>query len=164
MSVLIPRSAKELEHFERIRQTFESVDKQKQDPASASAPTIQDALEALSLGQPVDGVDAPIVNGNGVHHHSSPPVNPDTSAKGKGKGPATTRSVSNHSAGKGKSVSGGKWKSKAVAAADDESDSSFESNTKSRGKNPVAKYDDVGEVDGEDAEDEYVIRTDHLAK
>ncbi|KAJ5884853.1 hypothetical protein N7495_009363 [Penicillium taxi] len=58
---LVPSvSAKELEHFERIRQTFESVDKQKQDPAAAPQ-TIAEAMEAFNLG----GAQTPEITSNG---------------------------------------------------------------------------------------------------
>ncbi|ODM15117.1 Peroxisomal biogenesis factor 6 [Aspergillus cristatus] len=87
-SKLVPSvSAKELEHFERIRQSFESVDKKKQNQQeqhqtqqSQPAQTIGEALEALRLSgeQPIlDGIDGPVVNGD-----SHLPLNMD---KGKAR-------------------------------------------------------------------------------
>lgn len=159
-------SAKELDHFERIRRTFESVDKQKQDQ-STGPQTIEDALEALSVGNQVDGVgvvDGPVVNGDGDY--------PPAASKGKGKH-GMTRTMSSHSAGgkgKGKTSSAGagsKLKNKPVASADDESDSSFENHKSGmkNGRGSARKYVDVGEEDDGaevDGDDEYVVRTEHL--
>ncbi|KAL5339216.1 hypothetical protein BJX70DRAFT_175351 [Aspergillus crustosus] len=140
---LVPSvSAKELEHFERIRQMFESTDKQKQEQA-ASPQTIGDAVEALRLGNGVDEmIGGPVTNGD----------QPD--AKGKGRQGASIRSASGHSLsnkgkGKGGANSSGKWKGRSVVANGD-SDSSADS--------PVGGSDDV------DGDDDYVIRTDHLAQ
>lgn len=163
-------SAKELDHFERIRRTFESVDKQKQGQAPSGSQTIEDALEALSMGNQVDGVgvvDGPVVNENGDH--------PPAAGKGKGKHGRgmswIASSLPAGSKGKGKTNSsgpGGKLKNKAAPPAADESDSSFESHKPGmrNGRGASRKYDDVGEEDEVGAEvdgdDEYVIRTDHL--
>lgn len=96
------------------------------------------------MGNEVDGVevvDGPTVNGTTGDH---PPVH----AKGKGKhGPGGSQSV-----GKGK----GKWRNKTVTA--DGSDSSLNGHKNDRSSS--RRYDDVGEEDGED---EYIVRTDHLA-
>ena len=170
MAMLTLCSAKELDHFERIRRTFESVGGQKQGQPPSGSQTIEDALEALSMGNQVDGVgllDGPIPN-NGVDH---PPV----AGMGKGKhGPDVTWTTSNQSAGskgKGKTSSSGpgsKLKNRAAPPADDESDSSFENHKPGmkNGRGALRKYDDLGEEDGEGAEidgdDEYIIRTEHL--
>ncbi|PLB52634.1 peroxisome assembly factor-2 [Aspergillus steynii IBT 23096] len=169
---LVPSvSAKELEHFERIRRTFESVDKQKQDSAGNSneqqpPQTIQDALEALSLGDQLDGhIGGPVTNGD------HPSV-----GKGKGKqGPAGSRNASGHSVsskGKGKNPAnaGGKSKNKAISASNGDSDSSFDG-PNSRNERELSRgYDDVGE-DDDGAEDgvangdeDYIVRTDHLVR
>ncbi|EAW09390.1 AAA family ATPase peroxin 6 [Aspergillus clavatus NRRL 1] len=132
-------SAKELEHFERIRRSFESDDK-KQEPentsGSGSKPpqTIGDALEALKLGHQLDGiVDGPVMNGDHV---------PLVNGKGKGKmGSAMARSASGHSiSSKGK----GKGKHKALTAGGGEPDGYTEDG-------PVANGDE-----------DYIVRTDHL--
>lgn len=158
-------SAKELEHFERIRRTFESVDKQKQDSAGDSngpqpPQTIGDALEALSLGDQLDGhVEGPVTNG-------------DHPSVGKGKGKqgstgsrnASGQSVSSKGKGKGPANAGGKSKNKAISASNGDSDSSFD------GPDPRLSrgYDDVGEDDDgvEDGvtngDEDYIVRTDHL--
>ncbi|KAL3482519.1 hypothetical protein BJX99DRAFT_217261 [Aspergillus californicus] len=146
---LVPSvSAKELEHFERIRQMFESTDKQKQESGAQSAPphTIADAIEALKLGGEVeDFVGGPVTNGD-------QPLSPG--GKGKGKG-TSMRNVSNHSVnskGKGKSTanSNGKWKGKSLSVANGDSDSSLDG--------PLGAGSD-----GVNGDDDYVIRTDHLA-
>ncbi|KAL4918852.1 hypothetical protein BDW62DRAFT_58695 [Aspergillus aurantiobrunneus] len=140
-SELVPSvSAKELEHFERIRQMFESTDKQKQESGSQSAPqTIADALEALKVGTDIDG--GPVTNGD----------QPLSRTKGKGKQAASSmRSASGHSAtskakGKG-TANSAKWKNRPAAAANGDSDSSL-----------------AGDGVNGDDDDDYVIRTDHLA-
>lgn len=164
-------SAKELEHFERIRRTFESVDKQKQDSAgnsNGSQPpqTIQDALEALSLGNQLDdSIGGPVLNGD----HAS-------IGKGKGKqGLTGSRNASGHSVsskGKGKNPAnaGGKLKNKAISAKNGDSDSSFDGPNSSNDRGNSRVYDDVGE-DDDGAEDgiangdeDYIVRTDHLVR
>lgn len=161
--MLTPYSAKELDHFERIRRTFESVDKQKQDPSGPQ--TIEDALEALNMGGQVDGVgvvDGPMVNGDGDHPDPHPPI----ADKGKGKH-GSSHSTGNKSKGKSSSAGGGKLKNKTVGPGDDESDSSFESHKRGMKNGRTSrKYDDVGEEDGGevDGDDEYIVRTGHLAK
>lgn len=175
LSLLTASSAKELEHFERIRQTFESVDKQKQESVNgASGPpqTIQDALDALNPGGQLEfSMGGPVANGDA----QSPAVN-----KGKGKQiPSMVRNASGQSTsskGKGKSPAGagGKAKGKTVNIPNGDSDSSLDGPTfglrtdqgGSRG------YDDVGEDEEDNVEngivhsgdeDDYIIRTDHLA-
>jgi peroxin-6 len=144
-SVLTPRSAKELEHFERIRQMFESTDKQKQEQA-ASPQTIGDAIEALKLGNGTDEIiGGPVTNGD-------QPLPSDT--KGKGKEGASIRSASGQSVnskgkGKGAANPSGKWKGRSVSVANGDSDSSVDG--------PVEGSDGVGD-------DDYVIRTDHLVQ
>lgn len=119
-----------MEHFERIRQTFESVDKKKQDGANppGGPQTIGDALEALNLGDAVDGPvgGGPVTNGEHV---------PAGTGKGKGKqgGPPA----------KGK----GKGKHKMGSMPNGDSDSSLDGPTS-------RAYDDVG------ADEEYIVRTD----
>ncbi|KAE8306497.1 hypothetical protein BDV41DRAFT_119883 [Aspergillus transmontanensis] len=165
---LVPSvSAKELEHFERIRQTFESVDK-KQDSGSNSGAqpprTIADALEALELGDQLNGsMGGPVTNGDHL---------PTGSGKGKGKnGQQPMRSASSHSTsskGKGKSPAGAaaKSKNKTVAAPSNDSDSSFDGPTSgSRADKSISHYDDVGEEDGAtNGDEDYIVRTDHLVQ
>lgn len=82
--------------------------------------------------------------------------------KGKGKhGAATSHSAGGK--GKGKANASGKSKHKVSTAADD-SDSSFETRKPGlkNGRGSTRRYDDVGE-DEVDGDDEYVVRTDHLA-
>ncbi|KAL4870901.1 hypothetical protein BDV12DRAFT_165448 [Aspergillus spectabilis] len=144
---LVPSvSAKELEHFERIRQMFESTDEQKQEQA-ASPQTIGDAIEALRLGNGTDEIiGGPVTNGD-------QPLSSD--AKGKGKQGESIRSASGQSVnskakGKGAANSSGKWKGRSVSVANGDSDSSVDG--------PVEGSDGV------DGDDDYVIRTDHLAQ
>lgn len=99
--LLTENSAKELEHFERIRQSFESVDKKKQNQQeqrqpqqSQPAQTIGEALEALRLSgeQPiVDGIDGPLVNGDG---HLPLSMGKGKARHGKGKGKARSKAGS----------------------------------------------------------------------
>ncbi|KAK9860790.1 hypothetical protein MYU51_006059 [Penicillium brevicompactum] len=144
---LVPSvSAKELEHFERIRNTFEAVDKSKQDSSAAAPQTIAEAMEAFNLGggaAPVE--DAPSSTGERT---------PTGSVRGRirtlNKWPgALSRSASGQSTtsskGKGKSSRKGKGKSTA------ESDGSVDG-------------DEEGMTDGNlDGDDDYLVRTDHLA-
>ncbi|KAL4882808.1 hypothetical protein BJY04DRAFT_226879 [Aspergillus karnatakaensis] len=144
---LVPSvSAKELEHFERIRQMFESTDKQKQEQP-APPQTIGDAIEALKLG---NGIDGPVAT------NGDQPLSPG----GKGKGrQGSIRSVSGQSVnskGKGKgTASNGKWKGRSVSAVNGDSDSSVDG--------PVAGSGSDG-VDGDGDDGDYVVRTDHLAQ
>ncbi|KAE8145687.1 hypothetical protein BDV25DRAFT_63512 [Aspergillus avenaceus] len=154
---LVPSvSAKELEHFERIRQSFESVDK-KQEPGAQAPQTIADALEALNLGDELNGiVGGPVTNGD--HFLTG-------NGKGKGRqGSQTMRNPSGHSTtSKGK----GKTKNKAVAVANGDSDSSLNGPTPGPRDEPY--YEDVGEENGAESgtangDDDYIIRTDHLVR
>jgi len=147
--ILTASSAKELEHFERIRQTFESVDKQKQDSAdTAAAPqTIAEAMEAFSLG----GSPNPEVStSNGDNSFTG-------SIHGRIKGlkqwpGGIVRSASSQSTtsskGKGKSASKQGKGSRAAAESDDSLDGDEE---------------DMADGPVEDDEDDYIVRTDHLA-
>lgn len=150
--ILTARSAKELEHFERIRQTFESVDKQKQDHAAAVPQTIAEAMEAFSLGAaPVPEEVAPLSNAD-----NSVTGSIHGRIKGLKQWPGgMVRSPSSHSRtsskGKGKSVAGKKAKG---SLAQGESDASLDG-------------DDEDMADGrldeeEEDDDDYVVRTDHL--
>lgn len=155
-TMLTARSAKELEHFERIRQTFESVDQQKKDGSTGAPQTIAEAMEAFSLGAS-PSEEMPITNGE------HPPTSTGSIPDRKGQKPWPGSIVHNprghariSSKGKGKSVAGrkGKWsklgsdlarKYGAKDGDDDEDDDMAD-----------------GVVDGEDDEDDYVVRTDHL--
>ncbi|KAJ5119109.1 hypothetical protein N7526_010746 [Penicillium atrosanguineum] len=138
--------AKELEHFERIRQTFESVDKQKQDPAAAAPQTIAEAMEAFSLG---DSSSPEIQTSNGENGFSG---SIHDRIKGLKQWPGgIVRSASGQSntssKGKGKSIKKGK-----DSRAEAESDGSVDG-------------DEEDMADGlvDDDEDDYIVRTDHLA-
>ncbi|KAJ5475584.1 Peroxisomal biogenesis factor 6 [Penicillium diatomitis] len=152
---LVPSvSAKELEHFERIRQTFESVDK-KQDKASNGLQTIAEAMEAFNrdtagspspLGSPTSNGDGSMVGS--IHGR----------IKGLKQWPGgMVRSPSGHS------ISSSKGKGKAAAAS-------------KKGKSSVVNGDSDASVEGDDedatdgpledgeGEDDYIVRTEHLAK
>ncbi|CAI7607406.1 unnamed protein product [Penicillium discolor] len=147
---LVPSvSAKELEHFERIRQTFEAVDKSKQDPAAAAPQTIAEAMEAFNLGGSATLEEAPVTNGDSNTTESLP-----GRIKGLTKWPGNlVRSASGQSTtsskGKGKSVSK-KGKSRTGA----ESDGSIDGDDEDMADSANAQEDED--------EDDYVVRTDHL--
>lgn len=162
-------SAQELEHFERIRRTFESATAQEK---QGSAPrTIGEALDGLSPGSEITENGSAVVNGN-LHEHDS---------KGKGKtGMSSVRSLSGGvpSIGRGKGriisamhVAGGKGKSKTVVPSGGDSDSSFDGYQPGsrNGSTQRGGYEDLGEEGDDDGDgvedgddDEYVVRTDHL--
>lgn len=135
-------SAKELEHFERIRDTFEAVDKSKQDPSAAAPQTIAEAMEAFNLGGTAPIEDAPSSAGDRT---------PTGSIRGRIKGlnkwssGLSSRSASGQSTtsskGKGKSTRKGKEKSTA------ESDGSVDGDEESM---PNGTADD---------DDDYIVRT-----
>ncbi|KAL2008801.1 hypothetical protein VTN00DRAFT_6995 [Thermoascus crustaceus] len=150
-------SAKELEHFERIRRKFESSESQKEQSATETQAslTIGDAINGLSLGSqiPENGVVA-----NGSYQEGG-------SVKGKGKHGATAFRKNSTA------TITGKDKSRTVPIGGGDSDSSLD------GFKPVLRngngvphqYEDVGEDDdgAEDGipdadDDDYVVRTDHL--
>lgn len=146
-SEMVPSvSAKELEHFERIRQTFESVDKSKQDSSGGAPQTIADAMEAFSMGE---STEIPIINGEnpfpgGIHGR----------IKGLKQWPGgivrspSGSSISSSNKGKGKASANKKGKG---ARTGGESDASLEG-------------DDEHMADGAaEDEDDYVVRTDHLS-
>lgn len=140
-------SAKELEHFERIRRTFETVDKQKEDPNAAAPQTVAEAMESFSLGASLSPEETPASNadstfGGGIHGR----------IKGLKQWPGgivrrTSGNSTTSSKGKGKGVAGKKAKS---AQAGLESDASLDG--------------DEGETTypTDENEDDYVVRTDHL--
>jgi peroxin-6 len=160
IAFLTMNSAKELEHFERIRQSFESTTTQEK-PGSTV-----DQLASLTIGDAVDGLSpGSEITENGNHIMNGNSHEPDSKDKGK-TGSNTVR-------GKGRNSSAvhaaGKGKSKTVVPSGGDSDSSFDGyQAGSRnGSTHVGEYEDLGEeadVDGvEDGDDDdYVIRTDHL--
>ncbi|RDH18170.1 peroxisomal biogenesis factor 6 [Aspergillus niger ATCC 13496] len=156
---LVPSvSAKELEHFERIRQTFESVDKQKQESGNSAPQTIEEVLEALKAGDQLEfSMDGPTTNGDSHAHDSG---------KGKGKQVPSGQSTSGKGKGKSPAGTGGKSKNKLVAMPNGDSDSSLDGPTADRGA--VRGYEDVGEDDEDGVanggDEDYIIRTDHLAQ
>lgn len=144
-TILTNSSAKELEHFERIRQTFESVDKQKQDPAAAPQ-TIAEAMEAFSLG---DSPNPEVETSNGDSGFSG---SIHDRLKGLKQWPGgMIRSASGQSQisskGKGKSTKKGK-----DSRAGAESDGSVDGD-----------HEDMADGLVDDDEDDYIVRTDHLA-
>lgn len=147
--ILTTSSAKELEHFERIRQTFESVDKSKQDPAAAAPQTVAEAMEAFTLGDSSAPVETPMSNGDSYSGSIHGRI------KGLKQWPGgMVRSASGHSAtsskGKGKGVAGRKGKGSQAGVDEDAS----------------VDGDEEDMVDGQgddDDEDDYIVRTDHLA-
>lgn len=149
--ILTASSAKELEHFERIRQTFESVDKQKQDHAAAVPQTIAEAMEAFSLGAvPVLEEETPLSNGDNSVTGS---IHGRIKGLKQWPGGMVRRHSRTSSKGKGKSVAG---KKATGSLAGGESDASLDG-------------DDEDMADGrpddeeEEVDDDYVVRTDHLA-
>lgn len=148
--VLTICSAKELEHFERIRQTFESVDKSKQDPSAAAPQTVAEAMEAFTLGSSPAPVETPMSNGD------SYPGSIHDRIKGLKQWPGgMVRSASGHSTasskGKGKGVAGRKGKASHAGADEDASVDGDEEDMVD------------GQADDDDDEEDYVVRTDHLA-
>ncbi|KAJ9293092.1 hypothetical protein DTO271G3_8036 [Paecilomyces variotii] len=168
---LVPSvSAKELEHFERVRRMFESTDVQEK--ASAVAPqhskipprTIADAVDGLSTGDEISE-SGTVVNGAYAENKGS---------KGKGRYPLfPMRSMSDSLSirSKGKNSVSGKGKGKHLPVGAGDSDSSLDSPGPGlvNGTSFPRPYEDVGEDDdptsdglrGED-QDDYVVRTDHL--
>lgn len=147
--ILTPRSAKELEHFERIRQTFEAVDKSKQDSTAAAPQTIVEAMEAFNQGGSAIPEEAPATNGDSNTTESLP-----GRIKGMTKWPGNVvRSASGQSTtsskGKGRSVSK-KGKSRTGAESDGSVDGDDEDMA-----NSASTQDD-------EDEDDFVVRTDHL--
>lgn len=147
-------SAKELEHFERIRQSFES--STTKETESAQPRTIADAIEGLGLGGEIVANGGPVMNGDSTHttHKGAGSRQPSGNIKGK-----SGRIVPSGS-GKGKSkpiINGGGG----------DSDSSFDGYQPSlRSESTHSRNYDVGEeadVDGTEGGDgDYVVKTDHL--
>ncbi|KAL1961798.1 hypothetical protein VTN77DRAFT_1048 [Rasamsonia byssochlamydoides] len=155
-------SAKELEHFERIRRQFEaSTTQEKQGSAVEPPRTIADAIDGLNPGDEIaENGSVPVVNGHSHDHDSS---------KGKGKSssvPTITRGKSRNSSS---STGASKGKGKTfVVPSGSESDDSFDGyrSTTNLGDRYEDEDGDLGEkgdgnvADGGD--DDYVVRTDHL--
>lgn len=142
-----------MEHFERIRQSFESSTTQEKDQQSSAPRTIGDAIDGLDPG-------AEIVENGGRA------LNGESEGKGKGR-PGTIGRA------KGRVVppsGGGKGKGKAipVGGGGGDSDSSFDGyQPSSRSGSVQSQSYDVGEeadVDGmeDGGGDDYVVKTDHL--
>lgn len=151
---LTVNSAKELEHFERIRQSFES--STTKETESSQPRTIADAIEDLSLGGEIVSNGGPIMNGDSNHTH---------------KGMGSRQSSSNTKGKSGRVVlsGNGKGKNKPIINGGGDSDSSFDGYQPSlRSESTHSRNYDVGEeadVDGvEDGDtDDYVVKTGHLA-
>lgn len=183
-------SAKELEHFERIRQSFESVDQQKKKtdtnnteqqqpqspPPSVKTPpqTISEALEALRLsGIQAEEVhtdpaaaDAAAPVANGDHHHPSSPTTASATGSIKGKRHGPVRTASGHSTtsskGKGKATatSGGSKSKNKIVSGSGGGADSDSSSSLNGPKSGGTK----GYVDVGEDDDDYVVKTDHLSK
>jgi peroxin-6 len=138
-------SAKELEHFERIRQTFESVDKQKQDPAAAPQ-TIAEAMEAFSLG---DSPNPEVQTSNGDSGFSGSIHDRLKGLKQWPGGMIRSASGQSQTSSKGKGKSTRKGKDSRAGA---ESDGSVDGD-----------HEDMADGLVDDDEDDYIVRTDHLA-
>ncbi|QGA22126.1 hypothetical protein EYB26_009840 [Talaromyces marneffei] len=141
-------SAKELEHFERIRQSFES--STTKETESSQPRTIADAIEGLSLGGEIVANGGPVMTGDSNHTH-------------KGIG---SRQSSNNLKGKNSRIvlaGSGKGKSKPIInGGGGDSDSSFDGYQPSlRSESTHSRSYDVGEEADGDADD-YVVKTDHL--
>lgn len=123
---------------------FESTDKQKQENPQSAPQTIAEAIEAMKLGNDPDGIiGGPVTNGDGD------PAADTGKGKGKQAASAGMRSASGHSVaskGKGKGTASNPRKNRPIAIANGDSDSSLDG------------------TDGVNGDDDYVIRTDHLAK
>ncbi|KAJ5555281.1 hypothetical protein N7535_007720 [Penicillium sp. DV-2018c] len=162
---LVPSvSAKELEHFERIRQTFEAVDKSKQNPSAAAPQTIAEAMEAFNLGgsgtiseAPIAPSESPATNGDnhpvgGIHGR----------IKGLNKWPGSlVRSLSGQStlSGKGRAKSSSK-KGKGTRNGSVQLDGSVSGSVS--GSVDGDEDEQVDGANGFEDEDDYVVRTDHL--
>ncbi|KAJ5594058.1 uncharacterized protein N7459_000266 [Penicillium hispanicum] len=151
---LVPSvSAKELEHFERIRQTFESVDKQKQDSSAAAPQTIAEAMEAFSLGASPSLDEVPMTNGD---HSSSASIN--GGIKGLKQWPGGIV----HSDTTGCSTPSSKGKGKGVGKEAEDALTGNESDVALDGDDEDMADDHLDSEDGE-GEDDYVVRTGHLS-
>ncbi|KAK2796124.1 peroxisomal assembly protein [Onygenales sp. PD_12] len=173
-------SAKELEHFERVRRTFETVDDAAKPtkPIAEDSPaahartsrTIGEAINGIKPGEPLEETHpnalGNITNTPRKPGHSTSPQRSKKAAgaagAGKGKGKASTNSAK----GKGAAVQPVGGYSESDEAGEDE----FVNDENEKSTNGVAVKSWKGKVvdgpvgDGEEEEDEYVIRTDHLAR
>lgn len=146
MLTLMMNSAKELEHFERVRRMFESADeaqkKSNQQKPKNKQLTIGEAVNGIQPGDEISLPDGP------MSHSATKTKYGSLRGKGKGKG-------------KGKSVA-------AFGTEDSDGDGDAHDDvvgngvngvkSKGKGKSPV-------DVDGADeSEDEYLVKTDHLVK
>ncbi|KAL1960727.1 hypothetical protein VTO42DRAFT_6557 [Malbranchea cinnamomea] len=138
---LVPSvSAKELEHFERVRRTFESVDEAKKAPTANKSLTIGEAVNGVNPGEEIpDG-----------------PLSPTTNKPSKYGSLRSNKSVSSHK-GKGKAVS-------PYPGAESDADDDVAGNGLPNGG--PGKWKGKGKADGmeEENEDEYLVKTDHLVK
>ncbi|PGH09673.1 hypothetical protein AJ79_05639 [Helicocarpus griseus UAMH5409] len=175
-------SAKELEHFERVRRTFESADDEKKPktavtngPASQSGTprTIGDAINGLKPGSPLE--DHPPNALANITNNANKPTGTSTlphrtkhgkGARGKGK--------NNLSSAKGKGASVDQYSDSDGDGEDGLDGPVGDENVKSSNGAPVRGFKGKGKgiVDGpvtaadaeEEDDDEYVIRTDHLVR
>ncbi|OXV08370.1 hypothetical protein Egran_03868 [Elaphomyces granulatus] len=159
-------SAKELEHFDRIRCTFESDNTQKnvtgmpdRRPAEIPSSTIADVIDGLTQNNETSIPG--LIMANGSFHASD--------SKGKGKdGASSLRSASepDSTIGRNRGRSsianlGGKGKSKTVDTGGGDSDSSLDGFSSSI-RNDNAFSHGYGGLGADDDGDDYIVRTDHL--
>ncbi|EEH21549.1 hypothetical protein PABG_03765 [Paracoccidioides brasiliensis Pb03] len=181
-------SAKELEHFERVRRTFESTDDAKKPKPTISEGPADHSPSSLTIGEAVNGLKpgAPLEDG---------PTNALTNITNNTSKPAVSAALL-HRTKHGIKTTRGKWKnkinfSKGKGAMDSPADHYFDENkgveddlggsvgdgdlgntngtavhgSKGKGKGAVADGLAAASNDREsDEDDEYVIRTDHLKR
>jgi len=157
-------SAKELEHFDRIRCTFESDNTKKgtsmpDRPAEIPSSTIAGVIDGLRQNNETSIPG--LIMANGSFHASD--------SKGKGKdGASSLRSASepDSTIGRNRGRSsianlGGKGKSKTVDTGGGDSDSSLDGFSSSI-RNDNAFSHGYGGLGADDDGDDYIVRTDHL--
>ncbi|EER37053.1 peroxisomal biogenesis factor 6 [Histoplasma capsulatum H143] len=186
-------SAKELEHFERVRRTFESVDDAKKPKPNISASPETPSRAPLTIGEAANGLKPGTSPEDTL---STAPTN--TTNDNKTAAPSTLPHRAKHghrriSRGKGKtSISGAKVKGTILSSSPDQYSESEEDAMSSpvgddnvtnsngaaaRGWKGKGNAKDAvvcdsimtvkggeAENEGKEDEDEYVIRTDHLAR
>lgn len=166
-------SAKELEHFERVRHTFESVEDANK--TSVTNGELSGPDGSLTIGEAVNGIqpgdsipDGPLSPPADKNSGNAVPPSHATGKPSKYGSLRTAKTASNK--GKGKAASYAQ--SDADDADDDDVDNHAAVVGKGKGKDTARKGSlkatGLGSVDahGEesDAADEYLVRTDHLAK
>lgn len=155
--ILLHYSAKELEHFERIRQSFESSTTKESD-SQVQPRTIAEAIGGLSPGEEIVVDGGSVVNGEHSFVHRGTGARPPGTV-GKGKNNRSTHS--NVGKGKSKSTANG------IEADSDSSFDGYQPSLRSESNHSHSydvgeESDDDGIKDGDADADDYVVRTDHL--